>query len=254
MRIKMQTYIRGSASARALSRALGIKRLNFIRTNFVPNNNDAIINWGSTEQRFPDDYYFNPPANVALATNKATALAALQQAGVPVPEFTNDPAIATEWLVGGDKVVARTMLRASGGRGIVLVGPDDQLPPAPLYTKYVKKKHEYRIHVFCGGIIAVQQKRRQRDAERLDNQIRNHVNGWVFCRKDVVPPDNAVKLAAKSAVDALGLDFGAVDIGWNEYRGEPCVYEVNTAPGLEGSTLDDYVKAFKNVLTEKEGK
>jgi glutathione synthase/RimK-type ligase-like ATP-grasp enzyme len=44
----------------------------------------------------------------------------------------------------------------------------------------------------------------------------------------------------------MGLDFGAVDIGHRLIDNQFFVFEVNTAPGLEGTTLDKYAKAIYN--------
>ena len=60
----------------------------------------------------------------------------------------------------------------------------------------------------------------------------------------IIQPDRTVLSAGIRAVGCLGLDFGAADIGWNSHDGEPSVYEVNTAPGLEGTTLDKYYGAM----------
>jgi D-alanine-D-alanine ligase-like ATP-grasp enzyme len=51
-----------------------------------------------------------------------------------------------------------------------------------------------------------------------------------------------------SAVNTLGLDFGAVDLIVAK-DGRVYVLEVNTAPGIEGITLEKYVKAFQNYET-----
>ena len=40
------------------------------------------------------------------------------------------------------------------------------------------------------------------------------------------------------------LDFGAVDLIWNEHENKCYVLEVNSAPGIEGTTLQQYVTAF----------
>jgi glutathione synthase/RimK-type ligase-like ATP-grasp enzyme len=42
------------------------------------------------------------------------------------------------------------------------------------------------------------------------------------------------------------LDFGGVDIGWNQRHGA-AVFEVNTAPGIEETSLQAYVEAFKTL-------
>jgi hypothetical protein len=46
----------------------------------------------------------------------------------------------------------------------------------------------------------------------------------------------------------LELDFGAVDLIWNENQNVVYVLEVNTAPGMEGTTLENYCDAFSNAL------
>ncbi len=122
---------------------------------------------------------------------------------------------------------------------------------APLYTRYVKKADEYRLHVFDGRVIDIQQKRKRRGIpnEEIDYQIRNTASGWVYCRDDVDCPDSCSALAIR-AVAALGLDFGAVDIGYNRHTQTPCVYEVNTAPGLEGTTLTRYYEALERRLPQ----
>jgi glutathione synthase/RimK-type ligase-like ATP-grasp enzyme len=119
-----------------------------------------------------------------------------------------------------------------------------------LYVQYKKKRDEYRVHMFRGGVIDVTQKRavNQEDrTETFNRQIRNHGNGWVFCREDVDPPD-AVWGQAYSAVRALGLEFGAVDVIWNDHYQTAYVLEVNTAPGLEGTTLERYVEAIRSIM------
>jgi len=62
-----------------------------------------------------------------------------------------------------------------------------------------------------------------------------------------VPPED-IFLQSTLAVNCLGLDFGAVDIIYNQKKDVSFVLEVNTAPGLEGSTLNEYVKEFNNAL------
>ena len=145
-------------------------------------------------------------------------------------------------------ILCRTLTRANSGRGIILAETPEQLVPAPLYTRYVPKQDEYRIHVFRElGVIDVQQKRRNSEvsSEDRDPYIRNHDAGWVFCREEIHPPQAVLNVAVNSVL-ALGLDFGAVDIGFHNNIGV-CVYEVNTAPGLEGQTLTNYINAFKQL-------
>ena len=121
----------------------------------------------------------------------------------------------------------------------------EQVVQAPLYTKYVKKKSEFRVHVFDNEVIHVQEKRRRAGVEDVDNQIRNHDNGWVFCVQNVEAPADVTDQALR-AVRAAGVDFGAVDVIYNQKKNEAYVLEINTAPGLEGTTLEKYADAILN--------
>lgn len=245
MKIRIEPYKTWSGGAKALGLRAGILRA----TNKQVTKHgdfDIIINWGRNEKRF-EGTYLNDPAAVRAATDKKASMEILAEAGVPQPCFTTDKATACDWWNDNRVVVARKLLRASSGRGIVLCSKADstEVPQAPLYTAYEKKADEYRVHVFDGEVIDVQQKRRRLEVpdEQVNYQIRNHSNGWVFARDNVDPP-KSVKEASIKAVGALGLDFGAVDIGYNKHHEKAFVFEVNTAPGLEGSTLDAYYTAL----------
>ena len=264
MRVRILPYKAGSASARALSQAMGVRRLRTERSTFNVRPTDVIINWGNAAPPFTigvdpiarcrlyAGLWLNHPNRVKEALCKLTSLIFFREAGVPHPEFTSNWEVAHSWLGDGATVVARTLLRASGGRGLVLVQPGEDLPVAGLYTRYVKKRTEYRIHVgkLEGDnyvIIDAQEKRRRSGVAHVHQQVRNAANGWVYCREAVTPPEDAIGAAVRS-VDALGLDFGAVDLGWNSHSRMATVYEVNTAPGLDGTSPDRYARYFADRL------
>lgn len=246
MRLRIQPYRPGSRSARALADETGILRLRLVRTRFRPRPDDTIINWGSHELLFDQEHYLNEPRRVVVAADKLASIRCMDKAGVSVPDFTTDPSEAQDWVDEGDIVVARTLLNASSGRGIVLCGREygDDVPEAPLYTAYVPKYDEYRIHVWQGQVIDRQQKRRRNGYEGIDSRVRNASGGWVFCRENIEVP-SAVDEEAVKAVEALRLDFGAADVGFTRNRNLATVYEVNTAPGLEGATVVSYAAAIR---------
>ncbi|CAN5950619.1 unnamed protein product [Sphagnum jensenii] len=69
-------------------------------------------------------------------------------------------------------------------------------------------------------------------------------NGFIYARNNVFPEILRDEIAI-AATTALGLDFGAVDI--IEDKNEKLyVLEVNTAPGLEGKTVELYAEAFRS--------
>ena len=140
---------------------------------------------------------------------------------------------------------ARTIINGTNGRGIIEFERDSEhYPEAPLYTEYIPKKSEYRVHVFNGEVIDIQQKKKRRGfTGDRDTRVRNVVNGYVYCRDGIDPPDGITSLAI-AAVNACGYLYGAVDIIYNEKRDQCYVLEVNSRPGLMGTTLDKYTNAI----------
>lgn len=252
-------YKRGSHAARVISRGIGAKQVRLVRSRWRPKLTRLLINWGHTNPPIDvGNQVLNKPEATALAVNKLAALRRMQEAGVRVPRFTDSKAEAAQWLAEKPDTVifCRTMLRASGGRGIVIAKNNLDLVQAPLYTKRVKKQEEYRVHIFRGGVIDVAQKRLRRGfAGHADRNayVRNFHNGWIHAHDNVVCPDS-VKEISIQATQALGLDFGAVDVGLTA-KGLPFVFEVNTAPGLENQqTINAYINAFNNYKLEEEQK
>ena len=246
MKIKVYPYKAGSKSARSLANEIGSPVLIRHDGGYVPGNPaTVVVNWGNSSMRFTHRNTLNKPEAVAVAANKLSTLDKLLHHGVPVPEFTTDKRIALGWLDIGCRVFARTKLSSHTGDGIVIIEDESEMVDAPLYTKYQRKDKEYRVHVFKGKVIDITEKRkRYGDGEErpgYNPYIRNLKCGWVFCR-DGVRPVEAVKVESVRAVQALGLDFGAVDI--IEYKGKVWTLEVNSAPGLEGTTLQRYKEAI----------
>ena len=247
--VTVYPYRMASRSGRALSQELGVKRVRENSRTFNPYNR-RIINWGNP--RLPVWHHgrydwLNDPANVSQCSNKLLFFRLLQQAGLEncIPEFTSDVDTAQEW---GCPVIARTHLNGSGGLGAyyceqAVDGPRN----AQMYVKYFKKKSEYRLHFGPLGIFHVQHKRKRLEEQDADFKIRNHDNGWVFTINDVNPPA-AVMDVCNRVIPVLPLDFGALDVVYNEHYDRALVLEVNTACGLEGTTLTKYADMFQEVL------
>lgn len=143
------------------------------------------------------------------------------------------------------RVVARVLTNSSEGRGIRVFEKDDPNPPqAPLYTEYIPKKKEFRVHVWNNKVIDVIEKRKKlgHSGDR-DDFVRNTANGYVFCRTGVVEP-NGIRDLGIAAVRALSRNYGAVDIVWNEKMNKCFVLEVNSRPGMEGTTVEKYAQAI----------
>lgn len=124
--------------------------------------------------------------------------------------------------------------------------PGEPLEGCDFYTAYVPNRREYRIHVFQGEVIRVQGKYLDYPEQHTNEYIKNYGQGFRFRAPD--RELNADRLeAARRAVDALGLDFGAVDLLVGVDR--LCyVLEVNTAPACSPLTAQAYVRKFAEWL------
>lgn len=251
-RIRIYPFKLGSQSARALATALDSLCVK-PDGRYRPRVNDLIINWGNSEVPSWDATtipFLNNPVAVGYAVNKLRTFELLRRFNVPTPEWTTDYGIAQRWLHNDNIVVERHNLTGSKGNGIRIVDPqnyfeNDGIEPlhdAPLYTKLVERAREYRVHVFDGQVIDLQQKKR-REGNDSDGTIKNLDNGWVFVRDDITPPPRSIFDVSIRAVQALGLDFGGVDVLVKD--GQCYVLEINTAMGLEGSTINSYTNAIK---------
>lgn len=223
---------------------------------YQPRWTDYVINWGCSKEW---DWINNTnKRGHGLCVNKLNFFQHIKTHNnnnpdkvVNIPEWTTDGQVAAGWNYA---YFARTILNGHSGQGIVQYGANEVPVKAPLYVKYKKKKHEYRVHFFKDKqgvvtVVDVTQKKRRKDAEFLDNQIRNHKNGWVYAREAVTEPKDLRQQATNAAL-ASDLDFGAVDLIWNEHEDTSYVLEINTAPGLVGTTLQKYVETFAKDISK----
>lgn len=239
----MFPYRQGSKSAAALAEGLGGRVLKVENSAFEATSNDIIINWGSSKCPHTVPRVLNQVDRVARAGNKLTAFVALQAENVSIPRF----APAKSHVAWEGLTVVRHKLTGHSGEGIEL-SDAGSLPDAPLYVKYIKKEHEFRVHVIGNTVVAVQRKARNKAVDNPNWQVRNHANGFIFVRTGFDTPSEVLG-QSRAALAALGLDFGAVDVIWNDNEKRAYVLEVNTAPGLEGQTIEDYVNGFREFLS-----
>lgn len=245
-------YNPDSESAKALSKALGVKRIKHTGKAIKV---ESFINWGASkiDREIEAAIIINNPKAVGVASDKLLSFRKFKEAGVCIPEFTESQEEASKWLAEGFVVVARTKLRAHSGDGIIIIDPDcdNPVPNAKLYTKYIPKSDEYRVHMYKNGAaFFVQRKARNKDTpdEKVNWKVRNHGNGFIYANQDIkMQGQREAYDECRKAIVALELDFGAVDIVYNRKKGKYYVLEVNTAPGLSGSTLEAYVNLFKGL-------
>jgi hypothetical protein len=257
-------YNKFSQGAKALIKGLDLmyNSVQRLEETYVIHPNDTkvktVINWGSGN--FPgwlraiSTKVLNDTTAVNICRNKVKFFQTVgDKARIPEILYELEPALA---LVRDGKLVMGRKANGSCGTDIVFYEENaSEFSKADFWSVYKKKKHEFRVHIFNGEIIDLQQKAlRTTDpagnpmpTNDIDFRIRNHRNGFIFKRNEISVP-NDVTVQALAAFKAIpGLDFGAVDVIYNEYEDKAYVLEINTAPGLEGTTLENYLKAFKTI-------
>lgn len=251
-------YKTGSNGAKELSAALGVKQIKREGSKFKGSKEKIVINWGSStmNEEASKCIVLNKPESVAVASNKLSFFNAIEKHNavsrdrnkrVLIPDFFTSADRAARYANAGYTIVARTVLNGHSGKGIILCETEKEVydANAPLYVLYIPKKQEYRIHVLNGGVVDIQRKARRLDIpdDQVDWKIRNHDNGFIYARKGVDVPKTVLSNSV-NAVEACGLDFGAVDVIYNDKNKLAYVLEINTAPGLTGETLEGYKKRF----------
>lgn len=204
--------------------------------------------WRSTKQK-----PYRVHHKYGHSVDKLTQYNWFKENQIPALEFTTSNTEANAWLSQGHVVFGRRYLNSSCGKGIVIYDPSEneqlvvQNSPCPVYTKYKKKKREFRVHIFKDKVVMVCEKKRKKDfnGER-DTKIRNLANGYVFTQSVENEPNGLRELALKAAAVSQS-DFRGVDIGYNEKNDELFVIEVNSAPGIQGSNINRYIEAICNV-------
>lgn len=195
------------------------------------------INWG----RNYADTDLNP--DISNATNKRVMRELFAEHDVPMPKLygRNLSETGENWKF---PIIGRPDHHMKG-RGFWKINNFDDYArairgtrrkaAATHFMEYIPNaEHEYRVHIFKGKSIRISEKKYE------DNDVPIYRKEYTTIK----PTGNIkhVRKAAKAAIKALDLDFGAVDILATD---DQCwVLEVNAAPGLGGTMPKLYAETF----------
>ena len=247
----MYSFSNDSQGSKLVAGALGVKRMLHEGSTWIPSNKKVVINWGCGGD-IPGVCYragrlINHPEAVMRIINKATFFdecRAEPKKAPRVPQFTNSPAEAKGWLQAGHIVLARTILEGARGDGIVVMKSALDFVPARLYTMYIDKDAEYRIHVVNGKMVFKQQKIWDEETPRKNPYVRNRENGFILITKVRPVEQDAIDQSIK-AVKFFGLDFGAVDVVVLD--DVAYVLEINSAPWMDAASAEAYADELKEM-------
>lgn len=224
-------------------------------TNYRPRSTDVIVGWGSGE--WPNwkrsaiasgAIWLNQSDVVQRSVYKDRTFSHLRAHRVPIPEISYSYEQGLAWIREGHIVIARNNLEGRDGQGITIAQRAADLPTNCLYSKYFPVQEEYRVHVFQGVPFWCQIRHPIEDTDnkyyttRPNKFVRTSSHGWTLYVSNRDCP-NVCKQVAVRAIQAVGLDFGAVDIGYG-VDGDVCVYETNTSPELSDRTCGAYVEVL----------
>lgn len=195
------------------------------------------VNWG----RDTANSALNP--DISNATNKRVMRELFEEHDVPMPPLMGFNELVEAYRAGETIQVIGRPDKHTKGRGLWRIHDlkslflarkgTDRKRAATHFMEFVESDREYRVHIFKGKSIRISEKEFNEDGTYTTKKP-----GDIKLRK--------VREAAKAAVSAVGLDFGAVDIlASGADNDKVFVLEVNSAPGLGGSMPQLYLDTFK---------
>lgn len=178
-------------------------------------------------------------------------LTKFREAGVAVPEFTQDLALARQWAAAGYIVLGRSLWHTQG-KDIVLPS-DSAWAKRDYWVKYWgEAQQEWRFHILYGRSIGRGTKRftgavpgKKLRKPKGGIIVRSRRMGWTIDHQ--AEPPEICRSAAKAAARAVGYELGAVDLlyGIDTRTGSEVVkvLEINSRPAIRDNyTVGQYTK------------
>lgn len=205
--------------------------------------------------------------------NKYQQHVLLDQEGIRKPKFLANADLAREFLEETGNPVVAKRVNHSRGRGMYRISSVEELyaanpiifdPDQYYFEEFVKCNREWRITVSRYHDQEVVAYRKCLLGEVMDELretgepkpwIRNLENCYfkLDSEEDKMPWWDEIVTECKRAIEVLGMDIAAVDLGENNKieGGAFYIYEVNSAPGMEEHTREKYEEAINDIISAK---
>lgn len=230
---------------------------------------EFVINLGTTEEYNIGSTFLNDREMVRTASNKRKARQTFAEVGIPAPQlFLRASDVARSAL----PVIGRTSYHRKG-QGFWFCKTPDQVRRAvdrgaTHFLDFIPNTREYRVHTFVKARALGQEERTADDyvSIKISEKVwqgegapgpnepqKNHEFGWTFLGQQNRREEelDVVRHAAKEAIAALGMDFGAVDVMYRVRTKQPFVLEVNSTPSLadeQANTCDVYANRILKTI------
>jgi len=258
-----------SVTGRELANSIGLSRTSPNDRNRgygtlpPPKYTTHCVVWGAKyngERYFPGINFLNDAKLVHRYSNKCLALEQMQVKGVTIPRFTDVKGYAETMLDEGLELIGRRYSH-QGGSSFKFIEDSYDLnndTTSDFWLEYKETEREYRVHVFNGEIVKIQRKKPKLDEEgdeiEPDSHLcKSHDNGWRFSICDISRVHEDIKRQALKAVEAIGYDFGAVDILRLPDEDKSYVLEVNSGMGLDNAGLELYTELVNDWYSSQGG-
>lgn len=203
-----------------------------------------LVRWGNIIELAPFNcIVYNKIENIKNATDKALARHLFINNNVSCPKFV-DPATIK---INQFPVIARPKTHAKGKNFVIL---KDRISFTQFYnenqdwyySEFIDKVAEFRLHAAHGRILNYLEKPNPNNGNIAWNRA---LNGEAFENVKWSDYNGDVCYTAIQAINALGLDFGGVDV-MVDAKGKVYVLEVNTAATLASSeySMERYAMYF----------
>lgn len=218
-------------------------------------DDSKIIRWGCTSY-LPDSITYNSRESIKKASDKLLTRKILKENNINIPvTYDLEDILHKEYQL---PLIARPKYHY-GGKNFYFCETESQLRQAiykgtEYFTEFYRKTREFRVHV-CSGKVLICSEKFVDDINKVIWNLRVNDDGEFKAIKWSNIPVRIAKLGIDT-VNALGLDFGAVDIisdPIDDNLPSEVVLEVNTAPKLGEYACERYAKYF-DWLLYSEGK
>ncbi len=195
-----------------------------------------IIRWGTREPLNTDNHtiVYNRSNDLAKATNKKLSREIFIASGVNRPVLVTPGNFQTSYL----PIIARPITHSKGRNFVVLRSEHEFLEhyhDGWYYSNFIDKDREFRVHCAHGKVLAVMEKPNPNNGNIAWNRAQNDTDPFVYIPWNTLDAEHLrpVLVEALKAIEAVGLDFGGVDVMMA--KDVPYVLEINTAPTLNSS-------------------
>ncbi len=241
----------GILTGRLIARALKIRF--HINADKIRQGSEVLIRYGNAQQstRIGKDTSTNSRDSILKMSAKHRLWEYLQDSEILSPRYYRLHEIPDDMKF---PCLARSRMHRAG-KDIIICDSAYEIPrDAEYVVPYYPTIREYRVHVAFGKILKVMRKYPINDSAH--DKIRTSAFGWQYklsSLDDVMCSKSMVETALKTA-EILGSDFCGIDMAWSSKKHELnkwIVWEVNSAPSLNGPSLKLYVDLFRSQFAER---